>query len=166
MRIMNILHDSVVDGIGLRTVVFFAGCPHHCRGCHNPQSWRIENGTELSLEEVVEEIASNPLTNVTLSGGEPFAQAEEAYHLALQIRKLGKTIWMYTGYTIEHLLTEGSEAQLALLEQCDMLVDGPFQLAERDLTIPFRGSRNQRLLSREDILQIRVGLEEKKGLLV
>ncbi|OPA76912.1 anaerobic ribonucleoside-triphosphate reductase activating protein [Paenibacillus selenitireducens] len=166
MRIMNILHDSVVDGIGLRTVVFFAGCPHHCRGCHNPQSWNMENGTELSLAEVVEEIASNPITNVTFSGGEPFAQAEEAHLLAIQIRKLGKSIWMYTGYTVEQLLAEGTEAQLALLEQCEMLVDGPFQLAERDLTIPFRGSRNQRLLSREDILRIRVELEEKQGILV
>ncbi|MGQ0418497.1 4Fe-4S cluster-binding domain-containing protein, partial [Bacillus sp. HC-Mk] len=75
MKVMNIIHDSVVDGEGLRTVVFFAGCPHRCVGCHNPKSWNICNGTEMTVEEIVKEIASNPLTDVTFSGGDPFFQA-------------------------------------------------------------------------------------------
>lgn len=155
MRIMDIHHDSVVDGEGLRTVVFFAGCPHRCRGCHNPESWNAGNGTEWSLGEAVDEIVSNPLTNVTFSGGDPFAQAEEACQLAVELRKRGKTIWMYTGYTLEQLLTQGTEAQQALLSHCEMLVDGPFVLEQRDLTLAFRGSRNQRLLTQKEIAQQR-----------
>lgn len=72
MRVMNIIHDSVVDGEGLRTVVFFAGCPHHCLGCHNTKSWHLYNGTEMSVKEIIKEISKNPLTDVTFSGGDPF----------------------------------------------------------------------------------------------
>ncbi|WP_018662651.1 anaerobic ribonucleoside-triphosphate reductase activating protein [Heyndrickxia acidiproducens] len=146
MRIMNILHDSVVDGEGLRTVIFFAGCPHFCKGCHNPASWNINNGTEMTVEEVVEEAASNPLTNVTLSGGEPFFQAEEACKLAKQLKQKGKNIWAYTGYTIEQLRTSNDPDKLELLGYCDCLVDGPFILEQRDLSLTFRGSRNQRVI--------------------
>ncbi len=82
MKVMNILHDSVVDGEGLRTVIFFAGCPHHCPGCHNPSSWKMTNGKEMSIDEIFEEVASNPLTDVTFSGGEPFIQAKQLVDLA------------------------------------------------------------------------------------
>ncbi|WP_152394939.1 anaerobic ribonucleoside-triphosphate reductase activating protein [Paenibacillus guangzhouensis] len=151
MRLMNIIHDSVVDGEGLRTVLFFAGCPHHCRGCHNPQSWRMQNGTEMTIAEAVAEIASNPIANVTFSGGDPFAQAEEAYQLALEVKRMGKNLWVYTGYTLKQLLAHGTAEQRLLLAECDMLVDGPFVLAERDITLAFRGSQNQRLIPRSDI---------------
>jgi len=152
MKMMNIIHDSVVDGEGLRTVLFFAGCPHFCRGCHNPQSWRMENGTEMSIAEALEEIASNPISDVTFSGGDPFAQAEEAYQLAREVRRMGKNLWVYTGYTLEQLLAHGTAEQRWLLAECDMLVDGPFVLAERDITLAFRGSRNQRLIPRAALL--------------
>lgn len=146
MRVMNIIHDSVVDGEGLRTVIFFAGCPHLCKGCQNPRSWNILNGTEMTVEEVVEEVASNPLTNVTFSGGEPFFQAQEASKVAKQLKDLGKNIWMYSGYTLEQLLTTEDPYKLELLRYCDVLVDGPFKIEERDLTLKFRGSKNQRII--------------------
>lgn len=153
MKVMNIIHDSVVDGEGLRTVIFFAGCPHFCKGCHNPKSWNIHNGTEMTIDEVLKEVASNPLTNVTLSGGEPFYQANEVSELAKEIKKLGKNIWAYSGYTIEQLLE--NEDHRLLLSYCDVLVDGPFVLAERDLTLTFRGSRNQRII---DLAEYRGGV--------
>src|SRR5690606_33098245 len=104
MKVMNIIHDAVVDGEGLRTEIFFAGCPHFCRGCHNPKNWNISNGTEMTVQEIVEEVASNSLTDVTFSGGEPFLQAQEVSKVAKQLKNLGKNIWVYTGYTLEQLL--------------------------------------------------------------
>ncbi len=143
---MNILHDSVVDGEGLRTVIFFAGCPHFCKGCHNPASWNIRNGTEMTVEEVVNEAGSNPLTDITLSGGEPFFQAKEVAEVAKRLKEMGKHIWTYTGFTLEQLQQSDDPYQRELLGYCDVLVDGPFILAERDLSLPFRGSRNQRVI--------------------
>ncbi|CQR46211.1 Pyruvate formate-lyase 1-activating enzyme [Paraliobacillus sp. PM-2] len=146
MRVMNILHDSVVDGEGLRTVIFFAGCPHFCKGCHNPASWNIRNGTEMTVEEVVEEAGSNPLTDITLSGGEPFFQAQEVAQVAKRLKAMGKHIWAYSGFTLEQLQQSDNPYQRELLRYCDVLVDGPFVLAEKDLTLKFRGSRNQRVI--------------------
>ncbi|WP_182199813.1 anaerobic ribonucleoside-triphosphate reductase activating protein [Paraliobacillus salinarum] len=146
MRVMNILHDSVVDGEGLRTVIFFAGCPHFCKGCHNPASWNIRNGTEMTIDEVVEEAGNNPLTDITLSGGEPFFQAEEVVEVAKRLKSMGKHIWAYSGFTLEQLQQSDNPYQRELLCYCDVLVDGPFVLAEKDLSLKFRGSRNQRIL--------------------
>ncbi|MFD3445676.1 anaerobic ribonucleoside-triphosphate reductase activating protein [Microbacteriaceae bacterium 4G12] len=146
MKIMNIIHDSAVDGEGLRTVIFFAGCPHHCLGCHNPQSWHMNNGIEMTMEEILEEIKSNPLTDVTFSGGEPFLQAYEAKELAQAVKQLGKNLWIYTGYTLEEIRNANNYAMIELLNYADVLVDGKFMMEQRDLTIPFRGSRNQRIL--------------------
>ena len=101
---MNIIHDSVVDGEGLRTVIFFAGCPHFCKGCHNPESWNIKNGREMTVDEIVDEVMSNPICEVTLSGGDPFFQASEVKEVARRLRENGKNIWAFTGYTLEELL--------------------------------------------------------------
>lgn len=144
MKVMNIIHDSVVDGEGLRTVIFFAGCPHACSGCHNPESWSMRNGKEMSIDEIVEEIKSNPLTDVTFSGGEPFIQAREVAELAKRIKILGKNIWAYSGFTYEQLMSEQDKRDL--LSYCDVLVDGPFRQELRDLSLDFRGSSNQRLI--------------------
>jgi anaerobic ribonucleoside-triphosphate reductase activating protein len=146
MRIMNILHDSAVDGEGLRTVVFFAGCPHRCFGCHNPQSWDGNNGVEMSINEVAQEIISNPLTNVTFSGGEPFMQAREAKELARILKENGKNIWMYTGYTFEEIQKIRNYDMIELLNYADVLVDGRFEWDKRDISLPFRGSSNQRII--------------------
>ncbi|MDM5189137.1 anaerobic ribonucleoside-triphosphate reductase activating protein [Bacillus sp. DX4.1] len=146
MRVMNIIHDSVVDGEGLRTVVFFAGCPHHCFGCHNPKSWNLCNGTEMSAEEIIKEIATNSLTDVTFSGGDPFFQAAEVKEVAKAVKGLKKNLWIYTGYTLEEIQNSQNNDMTELLHYGDVLVDGKFELEKRDLTLPFRGSSNQRII--------------------
>ncbi|HFK1682623.1 anaerobic ribonucleoside-triphosphate reductase activating protein [Bacillus anthracis] len=146
MKVMNIIHDSVVDGEGLRTVVFFAGCPHRCFGCHNPKSWNICNGTEMTVDEIVKEIASNSLTDVTFSGGDPFLQAAEVKKVAKIVKDLKKNLWMYTGYTLEEIQSSQNNDMIELLHYGDVLVDGRFEIEKKDLTLPFRGSSNQRII--------------------
>lgn len=147
MRIYGLVQDSIVDGPGFRFVCFVQGCPHHCPGCHNPDSHDPTGGREMDVEEVAAQMLSNPLTDgLALSGGEPMEQAAACLRLAERAHGAGLNVWCYTGYTLEHLLQEGTTDQRALLEQVDVLVDGPFLLAERTLSLPWRGSRNQRLL--------------------
>ncbi|MBJ7966304.1 MULTISPECIES: anaerobic ribonucleoside-triphosphate reductase activating protein [Bacillus cereus group] len=146
MKVMNIIHDSVVDGEGLRTVVFFAGCPHHCLGCHNPKSWNLYNGTEMSVKEIIKEISTNPLTDVTFSGGDPFFQSIEVKEVAKAVKSLNKNLWIYTGYTLEEIQNSQNKDMIELLHYGDVLVDGRFEIEKRDLTLPFRGSSNQRII--------------------
>ncbi len=146
LELSGIVSDSIVDGPGIRTAVFSQGCPHHCPGCHNPETWAFGMGTPVEEERVLEIIKSNPLCRgVTFSGGEPFAQAEGFAKLARLLKANGYEVASYTGYTFEQLL-QGSEAQRTLLECIDLLIDGPFLLEERSLELSFRGSRNQRIL--------------------
>lgn len=147
MRIYGLVQDSIVDGPGLRFVCFVQGCPHHCPGCHNPDSHDPNGGTEMTTDEVIEQMLANPLTDgLTLSGGEPFDQAEDCLAIARAAHAHGLNVMAYTGWTYEHLLQDGSEAQKALLSEVDILVDGPFLIAERTLNLPWRGSRNQRVI--------------------
>jgi anaerobic ribonucleoside-triphosphate reductase activating protein len=147
MKIYGLVQDSIVDGPGMRFVCFVQGCPHHCPGCHNPDSHDPAGGTELTTDEVIAAMLSNPLTDgLTLSGGEPFAQAEDCLTIAKAAHAHGLHVMAYTGWTYEHLMHYGNEAQKALLAEVDVLVDGPFLLAERSLSLPWRGSRNQRVL--------------------
>ncbi|MEH7108862.1 anaerobic ribonucleoside-triphosphate reductase activating protein [Bacillus sp. JJ1764] len=145
MRVLDIVHDSIVDGRGLRTVIFFAGCPHLCQGCHNPESWNIEGGTEWSEAEIFQEVMKNELTDITFSGGEPFLQAREIAVLARKLKQEGKNIWCFTGYRYEELIQEPDH--VSLLEQIDILVDGRFELKKRDLTLRYKGSSNQRIIN-------------------
>ena len=136
MRIANTVSDSIVDGPGLRFTVFTQGCPHHCPGCHNPDTHDPAGGRAVGVEELAETMGSNPLTDgLTLSGGEPFCQAEALLPLCRALREKGYELAAYTGYTLEELL-----------EQTDVLVDGPFRLAEKSYEALFRGSANQRLI--------------------
>ena len=147
MKIYGLVQDSIVDGPGFRFVCFVQGCPHHCPGCHNPDSHDFDAGTEMTTDEVIKKMRSNPLTDgLTLSGGEPFAQAEDCLAIARAAHEHGLNVWCYSGWTYDHLLTEGSDAQKALLRELDVLVDGPFILAERSLSLNWRGSRNQRVI--------------------
>ncbi|QWG51541.1 anaerobic ribonucleoside-triphosphate reductase activating protein [Bacillus mycoides] len=146
MKVMTIIHDSVVDGEGLRTVVFFAGCPHRCIGCHNPKSWNVCNGTEMTVEEIVKEIEKNSLTDVTFSGGDPFFQAAEVKKVAKAVKDLRKNLWIYTGYRLEEIQSAQNNDMIELLQYGDVLVDGRFELDKKDLTLPFRGSSNQRII--------------------
>lgn len=152
MRIYGLVQDSIVDGTGLRFVCFVQGCPHHCPGCHNPDSHDPLGGTEMTTDEIISQMLSNPLTDgLTLSGGEPFTQAEDCLTIAQAAHAHGLNVMAYTGWTYEHLLQDGSEAQKALLAEVDILVDGPFLIAERTLNLPWRGSRNQRVIDLKEV---------------
>lgn len=147
MRIYGLVQDSIVDGPGFRFSCFVQGCPHRCPGCHNPDSHDPGGGREMAVEEVAAQLLGNPMTDgLTLSGGEPFAQAEDCLALARAAHAHGLNVWSYSGWTFEHLRDRGSEAQRALLAELDVLVDGPFLLSERTLSLPWRGSRNQRVI--------------------
>ena len=146
LELSGIVSDSIVDGPGIRTTVFSQGCPHHCPGCHHPETWEFGCGTVLPVEAVVEIVQSNPLCRgVTFSGGEPFAQPEAFARLARLLKSKGYEVASYSGFTFEELLN-GSQAQLELLSSIDILIDGRFLLAQKSLEIPFRGSRNQRIM--------------------
>ena len=146
LELAGIVSDSIVDGPGIRTTVFAQGCPHHCKGCHNPETWEFGCGTPIPVEAVVEIVQSNPLCRgVTFSGGEPFAQAEEFARLAALLKEKGYEVASYSGYTFEQLLN-GTEGQKQLLGTIDILIDGPFIQSQKSLELVFRGSRNQRIL--------------------
>lgn len=149
IRLAGCVHDSIVDGPGLRFTVFTQGCLLACPGCHNATTQPLDQGTWMSVDEVIADMASNPLvTGLTLSGGEPSLQPRAAAELAEAAHQLGLDVWCYTGYRVEPLLRRCvDEADLArLLDAVDVLVDGRFVLAKRTLTLPWRGSSNQRLI--------------------
>ena len=146
LDLAGIVNDSIVDGPGIRMTVFAQGCPHHCQGCHNPETWQFGCGTPMEEERIADIVATNPLCRgVTFSGGEPFAQAEGFTKLAQLLKERGYEVASYSGYTFEELLN-GTEAQQELLKRIDVLIDGRFELAQRSLEIPFRGSKNQRII--------------------
>lgn len=146
LYLADILTDSIVDGPGLRATIFSQGCPHHCPGCHNPETWPFEGGTAIDEEDVFRIIRSNPLNRgVTFSGGEPFSQAEGFTKLAVLLKEKGYEVASYSGFTFEQLVT-GTDAQKELLKHIDVLIDGPFLQQEKSLTLNFRGSKNQRIL--------------------
>lgn len=147
VQVANTVQDSIVDGPGLRFTVFTQGCPHFCPGCHNPETHDLAGGRDRSVEELTALMVKNPLTEgLTLSGGEPFLQAEACALLAKAAHAAGLNVWTYSGYRYEKLLEAGNPHWLALLGETDVLVDGPYIEEERSLTLPFRGSKNQRLI--------------------
>ncbi|MBD5284478.1 MAG: anaerobic ribonucleoside-triphosphate reductase activating protein [Bacteroides sp.] len=143
MRILDIIRGTTVDGEGFRTAIYMAGCNHHCPGCHNPGSWDFEGGRDMSLEEIME-IVDEEEFDVTLSGGDPFCNVDDSLRLAREIRKRGYNIWCYTGYTIEEI--RNNPALAPLLEEINVLVDGPFIRDLHDPDLLFRGSSNQRII--------------------
>lgn len=144
IRVLDIRYGTSVDGTGLRTSIYCSGCENRCEGCHNPQSWDPDAGLEMSVKALFEKIVEADM-NVTFTGGDPMLRPEGFLQLARLIReRTDKTIWCYTGYPFEDLLRH--PARRALTELCDVVVDGPFILAERDLSLRFRGSRNQRVI--------------------
>ena len=160
LDLAGIQADSIVDGPGIRTTVFCQGCPHHCPGCHNPETWEFGCGTPTEAETVLEIVRGNPLCRgVTFSGGEPFSQAEELARLGKMLKAAGYEVAAYSGYTLEKLL-EGTDGQKELLGTLDVLIDGPFLQAERSLELNFRGSRNQRVLNVPESLKAGKAVEE------
>src|SRR5690554_4522200 len=150
IRLASMIEESIVDGPGLRFVLFTQGCPHRCPGCHNPQTHLPIGGTFFSLEEILDLYHEHPACRgITLSGGEPFAQAAPLAKLAQEIHQRGGDVVAYTGYWLEQLnqLAQADEGIHALLKETDLLIDGPFVMEKRCLEAPFVGSWNQRLLA-------------------
>ena len=159
LRIAGTVKDSIVDGPGIRYVVFTQGCPHHCPGCHNPQTHDFHGGNEFDCQQIWEEIfSSRLLSGVTFSGGEPFCQPEALAFMAEEIKARGIHLMIYTGYLLEQLQKMENPAVTRLLELADIIVDGPFVEAEKNLTLSFRGSENQRVID--------MGKTRKKGEIV
>lgn len=149
LRVSGIVGESVVDGPGLRWVLFVQGCEHGCPGCHNPGTWDRAGGAIMEAKDLLKQIREAKLIKgVTFSGGEPFLQALPLAWLGKEVKKLGLDVITYTGYTWEELLARAhlDEPVRELLLASDYLVDGQFLMAERDLDLPFRGSRNQRVI--------------------
>lgn len=147
LRLYGTVQDSIVDGPGLRYAVFVQGCPHACPGCHNPDSQPAEGGEVHSVQEVLADIRQNPLVQgVTLSGGEPFQQADACAELAEALKAEGYNVWTYTGGLFEDLMANGGEDAQRLIRSTDVLVDGPFVEALRSLDLKWCGSSNQRLI--------------------
>ena len=149
LRLSGVISESIVDGPGFRYVVFTQGCPHGCPGCHNPQTHDFNGGTLIDPLTLLPEIDENPLlAGVTFSGGEPFVQPEALLPLAREIKARGLHLLIFSGYTYEQLqaMAASSEATAQLLRLCDTLIDGPYIEEQRDLTLQFRGSANQRIL--------------------
>lgn len=147
IRIAGTENDSIVDGPGFRFSVFTQGCPHHCPSCHNPETHDAAGGREVDTEKLIQTMLENPLLDgLTLSGGEPFLQPKPCSVLARAAHKLGLNVWAYTGYTLESLLKKADPLIDELLADCDVLVDGRFELSLRTLDLRFRGSKNQRLI--------------------
>ena len=151
IRVLDIKYGTSVDGIGLRTSIYCAGCQNHCPGCHNPQSWDENGGEPIKIEELFKRIVDADM-NVTFTGGDPMLHPEGFIELAQMIKNnTNKNIWCYTGYKFEDLIQHPTRRML--VELCDVIVDGPYVESERDLSLHFRGSRNQRVIDVQKSLQ-------------
>jgi anaerobic ribonucleoside-triphosphate reductase activating protein len=147
LRIGGIEPESIVDGPGFRYALFVQGCHFRCPGCHNAHLQTFAGGTEMTVNDVLRDIKNNPLLDgITLSGGDPFTQAASCAALAEKVRALGLSVITFTGSLWEDLLSSGREDWMRLIEASDVIVDGPFVMALRDLDLRFRGSANQRLI--------------------
>ena len=149
IRIAGIVRESIVDGPGLRFAVFCQGCPHGCKGCHNQETHDFLGGYDCEIQKILDAIDQNPLLDgVTFSGGEPLCQPKAFYQLGMEVKKRNLNLVVYTGYTYEALqsMQEKNPALKGLLSLTDLLIDGKFQEDEKDLTLLFRGSRNQRVI--------------------
>ena len=147
--------DSIVDGPGLRTVIWTQGCSHHCHECQNPQTWDFEGGGLVPIPDVLEAIDELEYqTGITFSGGDPMFQPESCNEIAVYCKKKGYNIWVYTGFTYEELLKMSKEKPIyqEFLSNIDVLVDGKFDLAKRNPNLLFRGSSNQRLIDMKKTL--------------
>lgn len=148
IRVAGIIPDSVVDGPGIRYVIFTQGCTHHCGGCHNQKTWDPNGGEEKRIKDIIRDIKKHRfIQGITLSGGDPFFQAEKCAYLASEVKKkYGLNVVTYTGYLFEELIEMNNEGIQNLLKVTDLLIDGPFREDEKDLNIAFRGSKNQRII--------------------
>lgn len=161
LNLSGFVKESIVDGPGIRMTIFTQGCPHHCKGCHNPETWPFEPKHSGDVDKILSLALKDPLLQgLTFSGGEPFCQAEALAELAKKCHANGLNIMCYTGYVFEDLVAgfDKHPEWKALLEECDFLVDGPFILEKKSLMLKFRGSTNQRFLD------VKKSLEQGKAI--
>ncbi len=158
IRIAGVVRESIVDGNGLRFTLFTQGCPHACKGCHNPETHDFNGGSLVLAEKIIEEIKKNPLlSGITFSGGEPILQAAELLPVARAVVEMGLDCVIYSGYTFEQLMEMQDSDVNELLSLCSSLIDGKYVEEERDLLLKFRGSRNQRIIDLKEAL-VRKGM--------
>ena len=159
-----IQYDSIVDGEGMRAVLWTQGCPHHCEGCHNPMTHDFKGGFLTDTEELKKELEDNIIyqDGITLSGGDPFMQAEAVCEIAKFVKSLNKNVWAYTGFTFEQLLelSKSKPEILDLLNNVDVLVDGKFVKSLKSLDLYYMGSRNQR------VIDVKKSLRDNKTVLI
>ena len=156
IRIAGLVKESIVDGPGIRYVVFAQGCNHKCEGCHNHHTHSFDGGCDMDLDTIFNQIKCNPLLDgITLSGGEPFEQADVLSELAFKVKDLGLNVITYTGYKFEQIKdnTEKRDEWKRLIKSTDILVDGPFEMNKRNLGLKFRGSENQRIIDVKQTLE-------------
>lgn len=157
--------DSIVDGEGIRTVIWTQGCIHNCKGCHNKMTHDLDGGFLLDVEELKEELKNTEFQDgITLSGGDPFMQVEACLEIAEYSKKIGLNVWTYTGYTFEQLLilSKKNPKIINLLQNIDVLIDGKFVLKERSFDVKFRGSKNQRIIDVKESLKNNKAVTVKK----
>ena len=149
IRVANILHETTSDMPGFSTSIYCQGCKHHCKNCHNPQTWDFNGGKEYTVEELFDIIINEPLSDVTFTGGDPMFQVEAFTELAKLIKiKTSKTIWLYSGYTYEQI--KESPKMSVILPYIDVLIDGRYIDEKRNTDLKFRGSENQRIVHLKD----------------
>ncbi len=146
--------DSIVDGEGIRTVIWTQGCAHNCPGCHNPQTHSFTSGVLVDVEKVKKQIKDLKLQDgITFSGGDPMFQVDACLEIARFCQSIGLNVWMYTGFTFEQLIAKHQENIIELLKYIDVLIDGRFILEQKSLNLPFRGSKNQRIIDVQKSLE-------------
>jgi anaerobic ribonucleoside-triphosphate reductase activating protein len=148
----KIQFDSIVDGTGLRSVIWFQGCTHNCPGCQNPQTHSFKGGFEIDIDDIINEILSNSMqTGVTLSGGDPFFQYEGVTEITKILKEQNINIWCYTGFKFEELIKK--QEYNNLLQYINVLVDGPYIESLKSYDLKFKGSSNQRIIDVQKSLQ-------------
>ena len=161
----DVQQNSIVDGEGLRIVVWAQGCSHNCKGCHNPETHDFNKGEKRAIEEIKKEIQSIKGHNgITFSGGDPMFQPKEFAELAKFAKSINLNVWCYTGFEFEKLqkLSQTNAHIKDFLQNIDVLVDGKFKLEERSLNLWFKGSRNQRILDLPKSLELGFAVEIEK----
>ncbi|MDT8717288.1 anaerobic ribonucleoside-triphosphate reductase activating protein [Clostridium sp. 19966] len=155
VRLAGIAYESLVNGPGMRRVLFAQGCPHNCKGCFNQDTHSFEGGALINMDEIVKDIIENPFVKgVTFSGGDPLEQADKFAFIAKELKKANKNIWCYTGYTFDYILEHINERRgwKELLQYIDVLVDGRFEESLKQEGLKFRGSSNQRVIDVQESL--------------
>ena len=156
IKLAGIVGESIVDGPGLRFVIFVQGCPHKCEGCHNPETHDFGGGRLADTDKIYESIKRNSMIKgVTFSGGEPFCQAEPLAELAAVLKADGYNLLSFSGFTFEQLfsMSKKDTAVKKLLERLDFLIDGKFDITKRSLDLKYRGSTNQRVIDVQESLK-------------